>query len=143
MRYFLTCFALLSVIALTAQRTPEQLGMAPSDIPEGLEVGTTAPDFQGFTDGGETVTLNGMLEDGAVALIFYRGFWCGKCSHYLSVYQDSLQYLREMGFQLVAITPESADGVGKTRAKNDLSFTIVSDKGGDIMRAYDVDFRVT
>ncbi|MDX1478370.1 MAG: peroxiredoxin-like family protein [Saprospiraceae bacterium] len=143
MRNLLTCLAICLAFTISAQRTPQQLGMMPTDLPAGLEVGAMAPAFEGVTDDGETVSLSAMLENGAVALIFYRGFWCGKCSRYLSVYQDSLQYLKDMGFQLVAVTPENTDGVIKTRDKNNLNFTILSDKGGEIMRAYDVDFKVT
>lgn len=143
MRILMILVALILAVTVYAQRTPEQLGMTATDMPEGLEEGTIAPNFSGVTDQKEDVTLKDMLKEGPVALIFYRGFWCGKCSKYLSAYQDSLLYLKDMGFQLVAVTPEGAEGVAKTKEKNDINFTIISDKDGAIMRAYDVDFKVT
>jgi len=121
----------------------QDYGIKPDDMPIGLQAGQDAPDFEAMTSEGETFSLSNALEENAVALIFYRGFWCPHCSRIFSAYADSLSYLTDLGIRIVAVTPETYENVDKTIEKTGATFTILSDPEGKIMRLYDVDFRVT
>lgn len=110
--------------------------------PEGLFINSKAPDFTAADQNGNPIRLKDLTKKGKVVLIFYRGYWCPYCSKQLKVLEDSLQYIRDKGAQLIAITPESNEGINKTIEKTKSSFPILSDKGLKIMNAYDVSFQI-
>jgi peroxiredoxin len=113
------------------------------NIPHGLKVGDKAPDFTGYDQTGKQVELKKLLEQGPIILFFYRGKWCPVCSRYLNNYQDSLKVLTELGFNVVAITPESIENVEQTVKLHNLTFTVIYDCQEKIMRDYLVMFSVT
>jgi len=112
-------------------------------IPQGLKEGETAPDFFGYDQTGKQVELKKMLEKGPVILFFYRGKWDSVCSRYLNNYQDSLKVLTDLGFSMVAITPESIENVEQTIKLHNITFTVVYDCQEKIMKDYNVMFSVT
>jgi len=112
-------------------------------IPAGLSPGDKAPFFTGYDQSGKTVDLNILLAKGPVVLFFYRGKWCPVCSKYLNNYQDSLRILTDLGFNVVAITPESIENVEQTIKMNKISFTVIYDCEEKIMADFNVMFSVT
>lgn len=134
---------LFVLILVSFQSFAQDYGISSEDVPAGLAVGDDAPNFQAKTAEGETFDLSEALTKNAVALVFYRGYWCGYCSRALEAYADSLSYLTDIGIQVVAVTPETYDYVARTEDEANVNFTILSDTEGDVMRAFDVDFRVT
>lgn len=112
-------------------------------IPSGLDPGDKAPDFTGYDQTGKQVVLKKVLEQGPVVMFFYRGNWCPVCNRYLTNYQDSLKVLQDMGFSVIAITPESIENVENTVKMHNLTFTVVYDCQEQIMKDYDVMFGVT
>lgn len=112
-------------------------------IPAGLKVGDKAPDFSGYDQSGKAVDSRKLLEKGPMILFFYRGKWCPVCSRYLNNYQDSLNIITDMGFNVVAITPESIENVEQTVKFHNLTFTVIYDCQEKIMKDFDVMFSVT
>lgn len=130
-------FAVLipSVVPVFAQTAPSRTAQA-------LAVGTAAPAFKTKDAAGRSVELKQLLKKGPVVLYFYRGQWCPYCSKQLSQLQDSLQLLTAKGAQVVVITPETQENIGKTVAKTRASFPIVHDRNFAIMAAYHTAFTV-
>jgi peroxiredoxin len=124
-------FALLlySSITLLAQSTPK--------------AGDKAPNFIAKDQTGQTVELKKLLRKGPVAVVFYRGYWCPNCTRALKSIQDSLSWLAARQLSVVAISPESAEGVTKTIRNTKASFPIISDEGLKIIRSYGLGFAVT
>lgn len=110
--------------------------------PEGLFINSKAPDFKALDQSGIAVNLKELRKRGPVVLLFYRGNWCPYCSKELARFQDSLNLLTEKGAQLVAITPEGAEGISKTIAKTGAVFSILSDADMKISKSYKVDYAV-
>ncbi len=139
--------SLLLVLILAAFQSFAQdlsdYGITSEDAPKGLAVGEDAPNFTAITAEGEEFDISEALKKNAVALVFYRGYWCGYCSQALEAYADSLSYLTDIGIQVVAVTPETYEYVAQTENEANVNFTILSDTEGDVMRAFDVDFKVT
>ncbi len=104
-----------------------------------LAVGSKAPAIKGKTNQGK-FNLKSATKDGSVVVVFYRGNWCPYCSKQLTALNDSLQLLKDKGASVVAITPETMDGVSKTVGKTKASFPILSDKKLKISKAYQVNF---
>jgi len=110
--------------------------------PEGLFIHSKAPDFKAKDLTGETVSLKDLRRKGPVVIIFYRGNWCPYCNKELSHLQDSLQLIKDKGASLVAITPETQEGIIKTAEKTKAQFPIIWDEDLKIMKGYDVAFKV-
>ena len=114
-----------------------------SKVPHGLKPGDKAPVFSGYDQNGNRVESKKILESGPMILFFYRGKWCPVCSRYLNNYQDSLHILKDMGVNLVAITPESIENVEQTVKLHNLAFTVIYDCQEQIMKDYNLMFNVT
>ena len=123
-------FILISFISLAQNR------------PEGLFINSKAPDFKVKDQDGIEQSVKDLRKKGPVVVLFYRGFWCPYCNRELSRFQDSLQFITEKGATLVAITPESSEGIQKTREKTGASFPIISDTDMKLSKAYQVNYEV-
>src|SRR5690606_61137 len=112
--------------------------LSAQEKPEGLFINSKAPDYKATDQNGNSIRLKDMVKNGNVVLFFYRGNWCPYCSRQLKQLQDSLEMFTEKGVQVIAITPEKADGIAKSIEKSSASFPIIHDEEGKIMKAYDV-----
>lgn len=110
--------------------------------PGGLKAGDVAPAFTAKDQDGNTVNLEDRLKAGPVVILFYRGQWCPHCNKQLSHFSDSLQLLRDKKATVLAVTPETADGIRKTLEKTRASFPVLEDAGLEIMKLYKVNFAV-
>ncbi len=117
-------------------------GLYGQSAPEGLFIGSKAPDFTGTDQQGQSLRLKDLLKKGKVVLLFYRGFWCPYCNKQLARFQDSLSFILEKGAVLIAVSPEKPDNILKTTEKTGASFSILHDKDRKIMNAYQVSFEV-
>lgn len=107
-----------------------------------LKAGDKAPDFTLRDHAGNPARLADLLAQGPVVLTWYRGVWCPYCNIQLRAYQESLPEITALGARLVAISPELADNSITTREKNQLEFTVLSDTGSAVARAYGVSYRL-
>lgn len=112
------------------------------DAPEGLFIGSKAPDFKANDQRGNEIHLKDLLKKGPVVLVFYRGYWCPFCNRELSRFQDSIGLILDKGATVVAVTPEMPENIAKTVEKTKAEFSILHDEDLKIMKAYDVDFVV-
>lgn len=112
------------------------------EAPEGLFLGSKAPDFKAKDQQGQEWRLKDMLKKGKVIVIFYRGQWCPYCNRELSRFQDSLQLITDKGASVVAISPESPENISQTVEKTHATFPVLTDEGLKIMKAYDVEYEV-
>jgi peroxiredoxin len=110
--------------------------------PEGLLVGSIAPDFKLNDQSGNSFQLKKENKSKTVILIFYRGQWCPYCNKQLKGLNDSMQLISEKGATVVAVTPEVPENVAKTIEKTKASFPILSDSGLKVMNDYKVAFAV-
>src|SRR5258706_11779859 len=110
--------------------------------PEGLVIRSKAPDFKSKDLTGIDISLKELRRKGPVVILFYRGNWCPYCNKELSRFQDSLQLIKDKGASLVAVTPETTEGIIKTAEKTKAQFPIIYDEDLKIMKGYDVAYKV-
>ena len=110
--------------------------------PEGLFINSKAPDFKAKDQKGNEVELRDLRKKGPVVIFFYRGYWCPYSNKELQKLQDSLALINEKGGQVVAITPEKQEGVGKTIDQTKATYSIITDEDMKIMKSYDVAYQV-
>ncbi len=107
------------------------------------KMGDQAPGFTLTNQTGEDVSLEGLLEQGPVVLLWYRGGWCPYCNITLAAFQERLDDIRAAGATLVALTPELPDRSISTADKQGLDFQVLSDVGNAVARDYGVVFKLT
>jgi len=110
--------------------------------PEGLFIGSRAPDFKAKDQYGAEMHLKDLVKKGKVVLVFYRGNWSPECNKELKRLQDSLQIIKDKGATLIAVTPEKGESIAKTIEKTAATYPILFDDELKIMKAYDVVFEV-
>ena len=110
--------------------------------PKGLNLNDKAPDFTAKDQNGKSISLKNELKNGSVVLVFYRGQWCPFCNRQLKQMEDSLPQIKAKGATVLTITPEVQENISKTIAKTKTSNSILHDEGLQIMKSYDVAFKV-
>jgi len=108
-----------------------------------LKAGDSAPDFILPDAQGNPVRLYSLLRGGHVVVIFYRGGWCPYCNLHLRGFQRRLAQIRELGGQVVAISPQLPDNSLSTQEKNELAFPVLSDVGNKIARKVGIVFKLS
>jgi peroxiredoxin len=102
----------------------------------GLSVGDRAPNFELRAADGATVTLYDRLADGPVVLVFYRGEWCPYCNLELRYYQRALPDLRNIGADVIAITPQAPDRSIQAIERHGIDFPVLSDEDFQVIEQY-------
>ena len=87
--------------------------------------------------------LYSLLREGHVVVVFYRGGWCPYCNLHLRGFQRRLAQIRELGGQVVAISPQLPDNSLSTQEKNELAFPVLSDVGNKIGRKFGIVFKLS
>jgi peroxiredoxin len=131
MKYLITCLvASLFFLNASAQEKPE-----------GLFINSKAADFKLNDQNGKSISLKELRKKGPVVIMFYRGYWCPYCNKELKRFQDSLELISAKG-TLIAITPESKEGIDSVFERTGATFSILSDEGMKISSQYGVSFKV-
>ncbi|WP_294567704.1 peroxiredoxin-like family protein [uncultured Arthrobacter sp.] len=98
-----------------------------------LVAGDPFPEGNLLTAQGEPTTFAQAVGGKASVVVFYRGAWCPVCNLALRTYNETLSApLRDLGVELVAISPQKPDGSLTMKEKNQLEFTVLSDPGNQI-----------
>jgi peroxiredoxin len=131
MKYLITCL-ISSLLIITASA---------QDKPEGLFINSKAADFKLNDQNGNSISMKELRKKGPVVIMFYRGYWCPYCNKELKRFQDSLELISAKA-TLIAITPESKEGIDSVFERTGASFSILSDEGMKISSLYGVSFKV-
>jgi len=109
--------------------------LSATSIIEGAhKTGDTIPEISLPNISGELVSLQEMLKQGPLIVLFYRGGWCPYCNLELQAWQDVASRVSEKGARIVAISPETPDHIQATAEKHSLSFEVLSDKDNIIAK---------
>ena len=107
-----------------------------------LKKGSKCPEFSLPNAHGKLVSVNGLLRQGPVVLVFYRGGWCPYCNLTLRALQKSLDAIRETGAQLIVVSPQEPDQSLSTAEKNELTFDVLSDRQNKVAKSFGLVFKL-
>lgn len=108
-----------------------------------LTKGMDAPErIVGVNLDGEEVDVSGYLAEGPVALIFFRGSWCGYCVNSLKQFEEAKSQIEGAGGRVIAISPEKTETLANVRDKAGVTFEILHDPEGTIGRSFGVNYEV-
>jgi peroxiredoxin Q/BCP len=100
-----------------------------------LTPGTSAPDFSLTTDSGDTLSLKD-LHGRKVILYAYPAAMTPGCTTQACDFRDSLGSLQAAGYEVVGISPDRPEQLAKFRARDGLTFPLVSDPDKAVLTAY-------
>jgi peroxiredoxin len=105
-----------------------------------LKAGDKIPSFVLKDTDGKSISSSELLSQGPLVVSFYRGVWCPYCNMELKALLEALPTFRELGAQLVAISPQNAVNSRKSPRINGLDFPILSDPGNETASAFGLRF---
>jgi peroxiredoxin len=143
MNSFLTSNLLLALLITFSGPSLKAQGYAKSaDQVTPLLISSKIPDVSLKNLDGETVSLRDQVSEKPAILVFYRGGWCPYCSRHLSELQKIEDELYEIGYQLLAISPDRPEKLKAALEKNKLDYTLLSDSPMTATKAFGVAFKV-
>jgi len=107
-----------------------------------VRAGTAIPDLTLKDAEGKDVKLSSLHEAGPVVLVFFRGGWCPICTKHTGALIKIHPQVKELGAQLVGISPDSPDSSKDNTTKNSIPFPILSDADVAAAKAFGLAFRV-
>jgi peroxiredoxin Q/BCP len=100
-----------------------------------LEPGDQAPDFMLADDTGAEVSLSG-LRGRKVIVYFYPAAMTPGCTKQACDFSDNLESLTAEGYTVVGISPDGPAKLAKFRDKENLTITLLSDPGKEVLGAW-------
>lgn len=102
--------------------------------------GQVVPNSTLQTADGAVVSLKALLMQKPSVLIFYRGGWCPYCSQQLAELKDIEQDLVSLGYQVLAISPESPEKLQQQKLETDFAVQLLSDQSLQAIRGFGIGF---
>ena len=107
-----------------------------------LMIGQPIPETKLQTADGKAFGLAAAAKEQPLAIIFYRGGWCPFCNRHLGQLQETEPQLRELGYRIVAISPDLPGELIKSTDKHHLTYTLLSDSTMETATAFGIAFEV-
>ena len=126
----------LSTLSVSAQIAEKAEDISP------LLIGETVPDAILKSSDSSDQTFLGLISDKPTVVLFYRGGWCPYCNAHLSDIQEAESEILELGYQIIAISPDSPENLKASDEKNELNYQLYSDATGELTKAMGIAFEV-
>ena len=130
---------LLSLSALALDRT--KIADDAADVTP-LLIGQTAPNSTLKTVDGAPVSLKALTMEKPTVLIFYRGGWCPYCNRQLAGLKDIENQLDELGYQILAISPETPEQLQTQKLQEKFTVRLLSDASLSAITGFGIGFYV-
>lgn len=146
-----TLFIVISCLIIQGCResgTQDGTNQAPKDYAlEASEVspvltGTMIPDISLKSIEGDSLQLREMIAQKPAVLIFYRGGWCPYCNRHMAQLQEAHSQLADLGYQILAVSPDNPEYLQASKQEKDLSYTLLSDSDMEASKAFGLAFKV-
>lgn len=103
-----------------------------------IEVGDKAPDFTLPSQSGQQVRLYDRIGERVVVLYFYPKDETSGCTAEACAFRDSHDVFVDAGAEVIGVSSDSVEKHGTFVDNHKLPFTLLSDPGGKIRKAYGV-----
>ncbi len=105
-------------------------------------IGETVPAVTLFDAKGTPFNLLEKAAEKPTILLFYRGGWCPFCNAQLSQIQKVEKQIRDLGYQLIAISPDTPDALKMAMSDKELDYQLASDFNLDAIRQFGLGFYI-
>ena len=106
-------------------------------------IGETLPNGNFQNVEGESVQLKAILVEQPTILVFYRGGWCPYCNVQLSGLVEIEEDILELGYQIVAISPDDYRNLQSTIENNSTKYKLLSDPNGEFIQEIGIAFKTS
>jgi len=131
---------LLAWLVVVTTSALAQLPQQSEDISPKLN-GEEIPEARLKTPDGNTEMISRIIKERPTVLLIYRGGWCPYCNAHLSEIQKAESKVLELGYQIVAISPDSPENLRITDNKHQLNYRLYSDAKGEFIKALGIAFQ--
>ncbi|EMA64599.1 redoxin domain-containing protein [Halorubrum lipolyticum] len=109
-----------------------------------VSTGDTAPDISAKigTSDHEPFELDDHLGDGPVVLAFFPGAFTPPCTNEMVAFQERAGEFEDAGATIFGVSADSPFSQGAFREEHGIEFDLVSDMGGDAIRAYGLEMDI-
>jgi len=107
-----------------------------------LDAGAKIPDLTLKNFQGESVSLKSLHKDQTLVLVFFRGGWCPFCTRHTAELIKAYPQVKELGAEIVGISPDDAKHSQDNVTKNSIPFPILSDADVTAAKAFGLAFKV-
>ncbi len=102
--------------------------------------GQNIPNTTIFTPKGEAVKLHDLIKRKPSIIIFYRGGWCPYCNAQLADLKNIEDKVTKLGYQLIAMSPDSPERLSAQGSGQDFKVQIFSDRDFETTQEFGIGF---
>lgn len=106
-----------------------------------LQVGDPAPNVTSIDQNGKAIDLGEVFAKGTTLVYFYPKADTPGCTAQSCSLRDAYENLTDEGVMVIGVSNDSVESQKAFAEKHKLPFTLLSDKGGDVMKAFHVPTR--
>lgn len=106
-----------------------------------LLIGETIPNATLQDADGNQVHLISFIEKKPTVLVFYRGGWCPYCNMQLSGLVEIEKDILDLGYQIIAISPDDYQNLKSTESKDSINYTLLSDPNAKFIQQVGIGFQ--
>jgi peroxiredoxin len=105
-----------------------------------LLIGEKIPNVILKSSDNKNVQLSDLLKSKKTVLVFYRGGWCPYCNMHLQAMAEAEKQILDLGYQIIAVSPDSPENLKTTVEKDKVKYTLLSDSKGELIKAVGIAF---
>lgn len=132
-----TYFILIFLISVSAFA---QIAETPQEVSP-LLIGEKVPDTEITSADNITSSLMELVRKQPTLLLFYRGGWCPFCNAHLAEVGEITSEIADLGFQIIAVSPDSPEKLKESLDKQQLDYQLFSDADGSLTRNMGLAFK--
>ncbi|MFV8336904.1 peroxiredoxin-like family protein [Flavobacterium sp. RSP29] len=106
-----------------------------------LLIGEKIPNFNLKSVENTNVNLTELISKKRTVLVFYRGGWCPYCNAHLAALGEAEKQLLDLGYQIIAISPDAPKSLKVTDDKEKLNYLLLSDSTGELSKAVGIAYQ--
>lgn len=131
------CLAFVAISTFVSAQS--QLPKSGTEISP-LLVGEKIPNISVKTIDNSDVKMNTVFDNKRTILVFYRGGWCPYCNLHLAALGEAEKELLDLGYQIVAVSPDAPSSLKTTEEKEKVNYTLLSDSKSELSKAVGLAF---
>ncbi|MEE4259918.1 MAG: peroxiredoxin [Bacteroidales bacterium] len=101
-----------------------------------INIGQKAPDFELFDQSGNKLKLYNLLGTKSIVLFFYPKDNSPGCTREACAFRDSYEIFQEQDTVVIGISSDSEDSHKRFAEKQNLPYTLLSDKEGKVRKLF-------
>lgn len=106
-----------------------------------LLIGEKIPPTNLLSMENEKVLTADLFKEKPTVLLFYRGGWCPYCNAHLSAVGEITEEIKGLGYQILAVSPDSPENLNKSMEDQQLDYRLLSDADGNFSKAMGLAFK--